>query len=560
VWVTGLGAGSPTQAATPRLPGTLDVCPSGCPYAHIQDAINAAASGDTINIAAGTYAEHLDIEKSLTLLGAGASTTAIDGSNSGTTIGISNTAALVTLSGVTIQHGNAAGNGGGIANSGTLTLTNSTIVSNTAANSGGGVFNIGTLALTNNTLSGNSAGSGGGIAIGSPGTATLVNSTVNGNTARWYGGGGIYNDGTLTVTNSTLSGNTTANAANSGGGIDNLYGATLTLANTVVAGNTATIGPDCIGGSLTSGGYNLLGISDGCSGLTNGVNGDQVGTFGTPLDPRLGPLQDNGGPTWTMAPQPGSPALDAVPAASCTLTADQRGQPRPDPLDSSGACDIGAVEVQDIPLSATSTNTPTPTGTSAATAVPTNTSTATPTMVPSSAPSATTTSVPTATPTRPASIAPTATATVLATPSPSASATPRPTSRSGRITLTLRAASHLYRNDVITMRLHAARNSTLTLTVEITVTSVRNVVSGTGRHRKRHAVHVTTVLYRRVVHARTNGRGDVTVTVPLRYSPRHSTRATLVVREALGQRSASAVLAITVEPGAHPKPKGHKHH
>ena len=57
---------------------TLSVCPSGCAYAHIQDAINAASAGDTISIGAGTYAEHLDIEKNLTLLGARAQTTVIE--------------------------------------------------------------------------------------------------------------------------------------------------------------------------------------------------------------------------------------------------------------------------------------------------------------------------------------------------------------------------------------------------------------------------------------------------------------------------------------------------
>jgi hypothetical protein len=62
--------------------------------------------------------------------------------------------------------------------------------------------------------------------------------------------------------------------------------------NSILARNTATTGPDCYA-SLTSGGYNLLGIGDrGCSGLTNGVNGDQVGTGSSPLNPWLDPLAD----------------------------------------------------------------------------------------------------------------------------------------------------------------------------------------------------------------------------------------------------------------------------
>jgi hypothetical protein len=78
--------------------------------------------------------------------------------------------------------------------------------------------------------------------------------------------------------------------------------------------------------------------------LTNGFGGDQVGTGSSPLDPRLDVLFDYGGPTWTMPLQPGSPALDAVPAGHCTLTTDQRGQPRPDEAADNGACDIGAAE------------------------------------------------------------------------------------------------------------------------------------------------------------------------------------------------------------------------
>jgi Abnormal spindle-like microcephaly-assoc'd, ASPM-SPD-2-Hydin len=406
---------------------------SATPCQTIGYALGQAQAGDTISIGAGTYAEHLDIEKNLSLVGAGASTTAIDGSTSGrvVTIGISNTAAVVTLSGVTVQHGNTASSGGGIVNAGSLTLTNSTVVSNTSTgygNGGGGIYNTGTLTLTNSTVVSNTAtsdGRGGGIyntgtltlttstVLGnsafyfgggidnSSGTLTLTNSTVRGNTAG--SGGGISNTGTLTLTNSTVSGNSTSGGNGAGGGIENwgtvtltnstvsgnsaFYGCgggignfgTMTLTNTTVAGNransirsgygcsggdgggiynTGTLTlttsilagnttpnrpdrPDC-SGTLTSGGYNLVGVGDGC-GLTNGVNGDQVGTSSSPLNPLLGPLQDNGGPTSTMALLPGSWAIDVVPPSKCTLSTDQRGQPRPDP-DDHGACNIGAVE------------------------------------------------------------------------------------------------------------------------------------------------------------------------------------------------------------------------
>src|SRR5262249_61552539 len=82
--------------------------------------------------------------------------------------------------------------------------------------------------------------------------------------------------------------------------------------------------------------------------LTNGVNGNQVGTRANPIDPLLGPLQDNGGPTQTMAPLPGSPALGAGSTANAPAT-DQRGLPRV--VD--GLIDIGAYQTQAIAPSIT---------------------------------------------------------------------------------------------------------------------------------------------------------------------------------------------------------------
>jgi hypothetical protein len=87
----------------------------------------------------------------------------------------------------------------------------------------------------------------------------------------------------------------------------------------------------------------------------------------TGQSPQLGPLQDNGGPTWTMAPQPGSPAIDAVPASQCALASDQRGYSRPA---GNGACDIGAIEYGAAAPPSTPTSTPSATPTSPPTATP----------------------------------------------------------------------------------------------------------------------------------------------------------------------------------------------
>ena len=240
--------------------------------------------------------------------------TIADGKSDSNGGGIDN-AGTLTVTNCTLS-GNSAPQGGGILSEpgGTLTVTNSTLSGNSADYFGGGILNYeGTLTVTNSTLSGNSAGEGGGI--DNAGGLWVANSTLSRNSAQF--GGGIENGGTLTVTDSTLSGNS---ASSEGGGID-LVGATLTLANTIVAGNSAPTGPD-VDGTVASLGYNLIGNSSGGSGF---AASDLLG-----VSPLLGPLQNNGGPTQTMALLPGSPAIDAgsnylVPSG---ITTDQRGDPR----------------------------------------------------------------------------------------------------------------------------------------------------------------------------------------------------------------------------------------
>jgi len=209
-----------------------------------------------------------------------------------------------------------------------------------------------------------SSGDGGGILHSRPilnsGSLSIINSTLSANSATAGGGGAIASTGSLALSFSTVS----ANSALYGGGIA-ATGGTTTLNATILAGNT---GGDCAG-AVTSLGDNLVGNADGCSGFS--ATGDLTGSGASPLDPHLGPLADNGGPTWTMAPQPGSPALDAVPLANCSVRTDQRGQPRPDPL-YNGACDIGAVEVPAVVPPATPTSTPTATPTNTPAPLPTS--------------------------------------------------------------------------------------------------------------------------------------------------------------------------------------------
>jgi len=217
--------------------------------------------------------------------------------------------------------------GGGIRNAdGEVSLDDSTVDGNNAL-SGGGINNdSGTLTITRTTVSGNKASNRGGIENGPGSELTLTNSTVSGNQSDGEAGG-ILNLGQATITSSTVTNNTAdadGDGNGDGGGIYNSGSTTIT--NTILAGNhDPTSDPDCYG-PLDSEAYNIVGIlSPGCG--FSPVAADQTGTPASPLDPLLGPLANNGGPTMTHALAKGSPALDAANPATSPAT-DQRGVPR----------------------------------------------------------------------------------------------------------------------------------------------------------------------------------------------------------------------------------------
>ncbi|HLX57756.1 MAG TPA: serine protease [Ktedonobacteraceae bacterium] len=307
------------------------------------------------------------------------------------------TTGILTVSNSTFSNnslsGNNGGQGGGIANEGKLTVTHSTFSNNStnsssASSFGGGIYNstAGTLSVISSTFSDNSANGqldavGGGIV--NLGKLTMINSTFSGNAARGKhiaGGGGIGNYGKLTAINSTFSDNIAEGKQGSlGGGIfyygskdssanisfSTIYGNTssagggildapngsnnMMISSSIIAANSASTSPD-IGGAVISGGYNLIENTAGLTGLNTST--DKQVAF---VDFKIAPaLENNGGPTQTIALLQGSPAIDAVPRQACsitftdasgqnvTITTDQRGDPRPDASES--ACDIGPYE------------------------------------------------------------------------------------------------------------------------------------------------------------------------------------------------------------------------
>lgn len=226
--------------------------------------------------------------------------------------------------------------------SGNLTLRDVTIAEGVSSSSGGGLRNAGITEIHSSTFAFNSAATGGAIAsIGS--SLSLTNSTVSTNMAT-DGAGLDVSGGSLSLLNVTVTAN---EAINSGGGVLLSGSAMAGVTNTIIAGNMAsTSGPDVFGTfSAASSSHNLIGISDGSTGLTNGIFGNLVGSQANQLDPKLGPLAFNSGLTMTHELQAGSPAIDTA-GSGPAPEIDQRGITRP--VDADGdlipEADIGAVE------------------------------------------------------------------------------------------------------------------------------------------------------------------------------------------------------------------------
>jgi hypothetical protein len=360
---------------------TVTVCAAGCDFTTIQDAIDDSgiSAGDVINITDAVHTESgILVNKDVTIQGQGADSTVVqahadvDEATERVFFVAAGTAA--TIRRMTIRHGNPSSeprSGGGIRNEGELTIEES-IISHNRGSAGGGIFNDGRLALVNCTVSSNTAAGGdsylecstGGGIKNMVGVATLINSTVSDNTARAKGGGlHIACQGTLVLVNSTVSGNNTTddgggvylngvgeftnstivnNSAHNGGGVYvrgtrevGLVRGLLNYTNTIIADNTTSFvkygTADCFLGDYASVGTNInnLVMDGSCDSAHSG-------------DPRLAPLDDNGGDTQTHAPSPASPVVDAIPTDECIVDTDQRGMSRP----YGPGCDIGAFELQ----------------------------------------------------------------------------------------------------------------------------------------------------------------------------------------------------------------------
>ena len=218
-------------------------------------------------------------------------------------------------------NGNYADGGALFLGGGGVEIIDSTVTTNSANGvygfAGGGVFNMAPLTLRNSSIINNNASVGGGIYF-HQNSASVINTTISNNRAGYRGSGIYHFNGTTYLQNSTVSNNLNK------GAIYFASNGSFTVKNSIVSYNPS----NCTGYNVASDGYN---ISDDTTCSYFGPN-DQNN-----VDPMLGPLQDNGGLSFTHALQLGSPAIDTGDSVDCPVT-DQRGYLR------DSVCDRGSYE------------------------------------------------------------------------------------------------------------------------------------------------------------------------------------------------------------------------
>jgi CSLREA domain-containing protein len=344
-----LAFAAPAAAPAQTFPGVFNVdttkdgndgeCNRDC---TLREAVSlATAQGNSISLPSGVYKltlGELVLRNNTTIIGAGtvggqgagARSTVIDARGASRVINLpANTAAI--LAGVTITGGRAA-TGGGIlvGNNGGLNLINVSLDENVATQRGGGAYvAAGSLSMQESTVSRNrvTGGNGGGVALDTNSNLVAFESTISGNSAS-VAGGGISSAGNISSQNMTVADNT----AQSGGGInvENGGSGSNTITNTIIAG--VGQGGACGGNFGVAPHFGWTGnLADDATcnfAIAEGVNS---------IDPRLGALKNNKGPTDTMALQTGSPAIDTGDPNRC-FGVDQRG------ADAVGTCDKGAFE------------------------------------------------------------------------------------------------------------------------------------------------------------------------------------------------------------------------
>ncbi len=364
VCLTALGLGAlvatgPVEAAPALLATTTPPPPTPNPVTTVEQLRTAIANnGGVINIAPGTYSltSQLEIRRNGTQL------RAVDPTN--TTLAYTGGASTsksrvlevwatgVVVDGLKITGGNNPTDDGGggveVESGASLTLSRSWVTGNVDGY-GGGVFNEGTLTLVDSTISGNTATVKGGGLLNDR-TATVTNSTIEGNRAPL--GAGITSFSTISVVHSTIVRNVNSSTSTSSSSVAGLqqYGGTFNVRYSIVGDNLLSNGNaarNC-GGTVNLRDTNLVSSTTGCTTPTGNPTPLVPDVPGSPL---VELLNNNGGPTPTAAPRPGSKAINAyVLSGACFsgIAADQRGTARP----SGGKCDLGSFESAPLDVTA----------------------------------------------------------------------------------------------------------------------------------------------------------------------------------------------------------------
>jgi CSLREA domain-containing protein len=290
----------------------------------LREAIKTAPSGSTIIFKPGLSGTigltgEISIDKKLAIVGPGPKSSVITLSSLYITLvfAIQPSASLEMTN---LTFANTRSISGAIRNDrGTVTVNSSTFIGN-SGNNGGSIWNNGgTVIINNSTFQANHGTTGGAIDNEKNGVLSVTNSTFQGNSAT--NGGVVFNfSGTTSILHSTFEGNSATEA--------NIFwsrGGSFKVSSTILVGILPS-GTNCVG-TITDGGDNVQ---------TQGTNCGVSISIG---DPKLAPLQDNGGPTFTMELLPGSDAIGKVSKEKC-LTVDQRGAT----LGQQTACDVGAFQ------------------------------------------------------------------------------------------------------------------------------------------------------------------------------------------------------------------------
>jgi hypothetical protein len=302
--------------------------------------------GDILN-------ENADLTVSNAVISSGTASLFESGFYHGHGGGIASPEAPLTLRSCTVS-GNGADYGGGVeaGDGAEFLIEDSTISGNSVDAYAGGIeAHDGPGAIVGSTISGNTAvgqGAGASLWAAHSDTISIRNSTVSGNTSSSGVGGGLdlqtYESGNLVVEDSTIAANRAAEVG--GVAVANVSGVPDTqLVDTIVANNSTSFEIPDLRGSVGVA-FSLIGNPAGATITETVPASDLLG-----VDPQLGPLQDNGGPTQTMALAPTSPAVNK---GSGSLTADQRGEMRPvvypgvaiSAAPGANGADIGAYELQ----------------------------------------------------------------------------------------------------------------------------------------------------------------------------------------------------------------------